>query len=171
MSGPGRPPRGSARHARGRIRNRVVCGNARCPDMADSGFCWIARTRISYSRQALKAPVPLLPIRKIGGILGFPAFVRAASVPDHLGIFDWVSIPLYVALLTFMLTRFGVLALIIATSVKEILTRSPLTTDLSTWYAGSTVFPIVCVLALTAYGVYTALAGRPLFKAGFLENV
>jgi hypothetical protein len=44
-----------------------------------------------------------------------------------------------------------------------------LTTDLSTWYASTTVSLIVGTLALTAYAFHIAVAGRPLFKAGFLE--
>jgi hypothetical protein len=41
--------------------------------------------------------------------------------------------------------------------------------DFSTWYASTTVFVLVAILALTAYAFHTAVAGRPLFKAGFLE--
>jgi serine/threonine protein kinase len=44
-----------------------------------------------------------------------------------------------------------------------------LTADFSTWYASTTVFLLVVILALTAYAFHTAMAGRPLFKAGFLE--
>ncbi len=44
-----------------------------------------------------------------------------------------------------------------------------LTTDLSAWYAGTTVAAVAVLLALTAYAFHTAVAGRPLFKAGFLE--
>jgi hypothetical protein len=44
-----------------------------------------------------------------------------------------------------------------------------LTTDLSAWYAGSTLAAVAIILALTAYAFHTAVAGRPLFKAGFLE--
>jgi hypothetical protein len=54
--------------------------------------------------------------------------------------------------------------------VGESLRSSPLTTDLSAWYSGSAVFSIAIVLALTAYAFHTAVAGRPLFKAGFLES-
>ena len=88
----------------------------------------------------------------------------------QLSLFDWVTVPLYAALLVFILTRFGVLALMVALSVNATLTSFPLTTDFSTWYAASPLFAIASVLALTAYALYTALAGRPLFKAGFLDS-
>jgi hypothetical protein len=88
----------------------------------------------------------------------------------QLSLFDWVTVPLFSALGVFTLTRFGVLALMVALSVNGTLTSFPLTTDLSTWYAGSSLFAIASVLALTAYALYTALAGRALFKAGFLDS-
>ncbi|MGA8234108.1 MAG: hypothetical protein WB795_21710, partial [Candidatus Acidiferrales bacterium] len=88
----------------------------------------------------------------------------------HVGLFDWVTLPLYAALLVFILTRFGVLALVVAFSVAATLGDFPLTVDLSTWYAGSSLFALASVLALTAYALYTALAGRPLFKAEFLDS-
>lgn len=88
----------------------------------------------------------------------------------QLSLFDWITIPLFDALLVFMLARFGVLALIVALSVSSTLQDFPLTTDFSAWYAGSSLFAIASVLVLTAYALYTALAGRPLFKAGFLDT-
>jgi hypothetical protein len=87
-----------------------------------------------------------------------------------LGLFDWVTLPLYSALLVFVLMRFGLLALIVAFSVAGTLGNFPLTADFSTWYAGSSLFAIANVLALTGYGLYAALAGRPLFKAAFLDS-
>ena len=65
---------------------------------------------------------------------------------------------------------FGVLPLVALGFIVGMLTDSPLTTDLSAWYAGTTVFAVAIVLALTAYAFHTAVAGRPLFKAGFLES-
>jgi len=65
------------------------------------------------------------------------------------------------------LLRFGVLAAIICIFVPPDL---PLTTDLSAWYSGPTVFVVAIVLALAAYAFHTAVAGRPLFKAGLLES-
>ncbi|HLY17196.1 MAG TPA: serine/threonine-protein kinase [Bryobacteraceae bacterium] len=65
------------------------------------------------------------------------------------------------------LLRFGVLAAIICIFVPPDL---PLTTDLSAWYSGPTVFVVAIVLALAGYAFHTAVAGRPLFRAGFLES-
>jgi serine/threonine-protein kinase len=89
---------------------------------------------------------------------------------DQFSLFDWVNVPLNAALLVFILTRFGVLALIVAFAVSATLGNFPLTADFSAWYAASSLFAIASVLALTGYALYTALAGRPLFKTGFLDN-
>jgi hypothetical protein len=51
-----------------------------------------------------------------------------------------------------------------------VLVLFPITSDFSAWYAGSAIFTLVCVVALTGYAFHTALGGRPLFKAGFLEE-
>jgi uncharacterized membrane protein (DUF441 family) len=67
-------------------------------------------------------------------------------------------------LVIFTMIRFGVLAFVIYPLVTGALASFPLTTDFSTWYAGSTIFALAVVLALTAYAFRTAVAGRPLFK-------
>jgi hypothetical protein len=77
---------------------------------------------------------------------------------------------LIAALALFGLIRFGVLALMSGIVVLLTLGAFLFAADFSAWYAGSSLFAIGSVLALTAYALYTALAGRPLFKAGFLEN-
>jgi hypothetical protein len=77
---------------------------------------------------------------------------------------------LIAALAVLALIRFGVLALMSGIIVLSTLGAFLFAADFSAWYAGVSLFAIGSVLALTAYASYTALAGRPLFKAGFLEN-
>jgi len=81
---------------------------------------------------------------------------------------------LYLALITgFFIANliwFGVFSLAVSGYVIATLITLVLTTDLSVWYANTTVVAVVLVLALTAYAFHTALAGRPLFKVGFLES-
>jgi len=73
------------------------------------------------------------------------------------------------ALIIFITIRFGLLAMMASFFATVILIHYPATTDLSTWYAGSTLFAYAVVLALAGYAFHTAVAGRPLFKAGFLD--
>jgi hypothetical protein len=88
---------------------------------------------------------------------------------DHLVIFT-SFLAILAGLSISALIRFGVLALVISPVATYTLTRFPVTTDFSTWYAGSTIFALAVVLALTAYAFRTAVAGRPLFQAGPLER-
>ena len=93
------------------------------------------------------------------------------------GLFDSANHPVIsaalnfvpVAAILFITIRFGVLAMIASFFTTTMLIQFPVTTDFSTWYAGSTIFGFAVVLALTAFAFHTAVAGRPLFKAGFLE--
>jgi serine/threonine protein kinase len=74
------------------------------------------------------------------------------------------------ALVIFISIRFGLLAVMAALFALSVLVAFPATTDLSTWYAGSTLFAYATVLALAGYAFQTAVAGRPLFKAAFLDG-
>jgi len=62
----------------------------------------------------------------------------------------------------------GLLPTIVCLFVGNTLGSIPVA-DFSAWYASTTIFAVVVFLALTAYAFHTAVAGRPLFKAGFLE--
>jgi len=83
-------------------------------------------------------------------------------------------IPLVFAIIQFgaaawILVRFGVLPMVLGIFVSSVLPAIPLTTDFSSWYAGSTMFGLAVVLALTGYAFHTALAGRPMFTPGLLD--
>jgi len=76
----------------------------------------------------------------------------------------------FFALFAATLLRFGgLLPTIVCLFVGNTLGGFPIA-DFSNWYASTTVFVLVVFLALTAYAFHTAVAGRPLFKAGFLEE-
>jgi serine/threonine-protein kinase len=74
-----------------------------------------------------------------------------------------------IALVLFILIRFGILPLMAMFYVVALTNGFPITTDLSAWYAGGTVLSTVMILALAAYAFHIARAGRPLFKESFLE--
>jgi hypothetical protein len=54
--------------------------------------------------------------------------------------------------------------------VQELLVVSPLTRDLSTWYAGASLSVLLIVVALAGYGFYASLGGRPLLGEELLEG-
>jgi len=73
------------------------------------------------------------------------------------------------ALMLLILIRFGLLCLAVTGCISDAL-YAPLTTDFSAWYSSSTILIVGFVLLVAGYGFYAALAGRPLFREGFLEN-
>jgi serine/threonine-protein kinase len=96
-------------------------------------------------------------------VLGSLAHTSSALITLPIRLLQ-LSVMLYVML------RCGLFPYVVGASVASVLVLFPITADFSAWYAGSTIFTLVCILALTAYAFHTALAGRPLFKAGFLEE-
>ena len=70
----------------------------------------------------------------------------------------------------FILSRFGVLPMVVGLFVSTALPAFPLTTNLTTWYVGSTLFAFGGVVALTAYALHTAIDRRPLVGEDFLER-
>jgi hypothetical protein len=70
----------------------------------------------------------------------------------------------------FILIRFGLVSMLVGFTVQSLLGVMPLTFDLSAWYAGSTWITVLVIAALTAWGFYVSLAGRPVFKDGLLSD-
>jgi hypothetical protein len=89
-----------------------------------------------------------------------------ATRPLLLGPIFLVQFGLFI----FVLSRFGVLPMIVGVFVSLVLGTFPVTTTLGTWYAGSTLLAFDSVVALTAYALYVAIDRRPLVGEGFLER-
>jgi hypothetical protein len=103
------------------------------------------------------------------GVLVLLFGLLTASASSHPGIEATLG-ALSMAGFAMALLRFGgLLTSIVCGFVGVMLAQEPLTTDFSAWYASPTIFAVVVVLALAGYAFHTAVAGRPLFKAGFLE--
>jgi serine/threonine protein kinase len=62
-----------------------------------------------------------------------------------------------------ILIRFGLLPLMVALCINNLLDVYPLTTRLSAWYAEPTIFVFSVILAVAIFGFYTSTAGKPLF--------
>jgi predicted Ser/Thr protein kinase len=59
-----------------------------------------------------------------------------------------------------LLVRFGLLALLIAFSLNNVLQAYPLTGHFSEWYAQPTIVVFILISALAIFGFYTSTAGR-----------
>jgi predicted Ser/Thr protein kinase len=66
------------------------------------------------------------------------------------------------------LLRFGLVTVLIGFTVSNLLATMPMTLNLSAWYASSTWVTLMVVAALTMWGFYVSLAGRPVFKDALL---
>jgi len=73
-------------------------------------------------------------------------------------------------LIVFLLIRFGVLAVVASTVFGVFLGSFPLTTEMSSWYAGISLAGILLMAAMAFYGFYTSLGGRPMFGIAALED-
>jgi hypothetical protein len=76
-----------------------------------------------------------------------------------------VALPFIVVLLA----RYGPLPFATVLAVGAALSSAPLTTDLSAWYAPSTITAIVVVVVIALWSFRTALGGRPLLRADLLD--
>jgi hypothetical protein len=60
----------------------------------------------------------------------------------------------------FLLMRHGLLALVSCVFVVSVLTQFPLTTDLSSWYAGTWLLSVIVVLTTAVFGFRAATGGQ-----------
>lgn len=95
-------------------------------------------------------------------------FVAVFTIPKVLGsdhpvvdIVVWVTIYVIAAL---AVVRFGLLVLGIASLMANVLLNLPYTLDFSYWYAAQCLFIALIFVAIGTWGVYTSLAGKPLWK-------
>jgi hypothetical protein len=79
-------------------------------------------------------------------------------------VIGWFTVGASVSLTLWVYLRVGFLAAIVMGLTSGVLTRAPLTTDFSAWYAGNGFVVIALFLALAAFGFYTSQAGRPIFQ-------
>jgi serine/threonine-protein kinase len=83
----------------------------------------------------------------------------------------WVDVPsilLLSALFIGVLLRYGMLALIVVDVIPNWLLGLPRTFDLTAWYAGIGLAPLVAVALVAIFGFRTSLAGRPLLREDLL---
>jgi hypothetical protein len=74
------------------------------------------------------------------------------------------------SLSVFLLIRLGLLALVVSVVFGFCFLSLPLTIQGSAWYAGISLTGILLMAAITFYGFYTSLGGRPVFGAAVLED-
>jgi hypothetical protein len=73
-------------------------------------------------------------------------------------------------MVSWVLYRHGLLALITSLFFLHLMIFFPITSDFSAWYAGDYVLILIVSLALVAFGFYTSLAGQPLFRGALPDD-
>jgi hypothetical protein len=87
---------------------------------------------------------------------------------DHPGVEAPVQLLVY-SVVVIVVLRFGLVSLAAGLLCADLLLNTPVANSLSTWYAPSTVFVFMSVLALAGWGAYTSLGGQPLWKGDMFE--
>ncbi len=98
-----------------------------------------------------------------------PEFVSAVGYGAWLPFI--IADVLAATVITIAVARFGLLALYACLLFEGLSFNHPITSDFSSWYAGSTLFVFVVIMGLAIYGFYTSLAGQKIFEAKFLKDV
>jgi hypothetical protein len=69
--------------------------------------------------------------------------------------------------LVWIIVRFGLLTTIVCGTITQFLAFRPISLDPSLPYSTGSYFVFAVAAMLVLYGFHTALAGRPVFSAGF----
>jgi serine/threonine-protein kinase len=96
-------------------------------------------------------------------IIGLPAFLGAPPPAALVNLF-------FVSLVVLAFIRFGLLTLSASCFIFFWLESLPLTTNLSAWYAGTSLLAMFLVTALAVLAFYTSLGGQKVFKGKLLED-
>jgi len=78
---------------------------------------------------------------------------------------DFAGYLLVVAAATFVLVRFGLLALVVGSFADNMATNMPMTLHLSAWWATPAGLALALLVGLAAFGFYAARGGQPIVAA------
>ncbi len=93
------------------------------------------------------------------------------SGPDYLHLVNATFVVVRCLLVVYFGLRFGLLTILVFGFYWSVLAFGPITYDLGTWYAASTVVSFVCLVAVALYGFVVAKAGRAVLSADWIERV
>jgi predicted Ser/Thr protein kinase len=100
---------------------------------------------------------------------GFTLIMSALSYfgSKHPVVDGLLSLLVY-GLVSFIVLRFGLLAMTVYIFVDIVMRNIQPTMHTSAWYFGNDLFLLACLLALAAWGFHTSIAGRRLWKQDLL---
>ncbi len=102
--------------------------------------------------------------------LAFVAVFTAIKTADsHHILIDVSTFAAIYAIAAFIVLRFGFIALATGMFTVDSLLNIPITTNLSSWYLGGSLFVVLTVTGLAVWGCYTSLAGQKIWKENLFE--
>jgi serine/threonine-protein kinase len=105
--------------------------------------------------------------------LATTAFVALFSASRVLGNdHTLVQIPTSIAvfgIVAFAVVRFGLVSLAAGLFTVDLIINAPIPSSFANWYATSTAFVFLSVLGLAAWGFYTSLGGRTLWRGELFD--
>ena len=105
--------------------------------------------------------------------LAIPVFVAIwASVPALKSDYPVIEVPALVmvySIAALAVIRFGLVTLAVGIFTADVMLNLPFTLDLSTWYASSSLFVLISIFVLAAWGFYTSLGGQKLLKEDLFQ--
>jgi eukaryotic-like serine/threonine-protein kinase len=106
----------------------------------------------------------------LGFLVGWLVFLAALAFLGGGSIFNWASAAVTAGLITFVLLRYGLLAMVFTIFFLQIYISFPVTTNLTAWYATGFVLDLILMLILVFYAFRTSLAGQSVFSGKLLED-
>lgn len=89
---------------------------------------------------------------------------------QYYSAIDFLFAAVLAGIIILALMRIGLLAAISMLFFFWVTNATPMTWNVSAYYAGSTAMTLLTLAALAVYGYRTALAGQPLFRDRFIED-
>ncbi len=151
-------------------------GPAFCDEVFLQGTRWILAASLWHLASSIQSMLILFMI-----MFAFRALLRKPWLAAIAFIVFWVGTRvatqsttffyanlilqlLIYSIAAFVVLRFGFISLAMGTFSADLLLNIPVTTHLSAWYASSTIFVLLTVIALAAWGAYTSLGGQKLWQ-------
>ncbi|MBA3569867.1 MAG: protein kinase, partial [Pyrinomonadaceae bacterium] len=107
----------------------------------------------------------------LGFIAGWLVFTAALALLWGGALPNWISAAVTAGLGIFVLYRYGLLAAMFALLFLHMYIHFPVTTNFTAWYATGFVIDLIILLLLVFYAFRTSLAGQPLTRGKFLQDV
>jgi serine/threonine-protein kinase len=104
------------------------------------------------------------------GLFAIGSTIVSLQLAENLGALGAPFAAAVAAIVTIVLVRFGLLALVAALLTQGLLTNFPVSPALAAWHGASAVFALGALVALVVLASRSALAGRSLLDLRLLEE-